>query len=109
MNKYRAQPVVIDGIRFDSKAEGRRYGQLKLLEAAKEICRLELQPVFPLVVNGERIGKFTADFAYVDRLTDKYIVEDVKSPITAKGEAYRLRKKIAEACHGITITEVMRP
>jgi hypothetical protein len=36
-NKYRAQPVVIDGIRFASKKEGARYLELKLLERAGKI------------------------------------------------------------------------
>ena len=32
VNKYRNQPCVIDGHRFASKAEGRRYQKLRLLE-----------------------------------------------------------------------------
>ena len=33
MTKYRNQPVTVDGYRFDSKAEARRWGELKLLAA----------------------------------------------------------------------------
>lgn len=109
MRKYRNTPTVIDGIRFDSQAEGRRYSQLKLLEKAGEIKNIELQPKFPMEVNGKKVGRYTADFAYHDRATGKQVVEDVKSPSTAKGEAYRLRKKLVEALYGITITEVVRP
>ena len=48
--KYRAVPTVIDGIRFASKAEARRYGELRLLEQAGEIRDLVRQPRFALYV-----------------------------------------------------------
>ncbi len=44
MTKYRAQPTIVDGIRFHSKGEARRYQELRLLERAGEITNLELQP-----------------------------------------------------------------
>jgi hypothetical protein len=42
MTKYHAIPTEIDGIRFDSKAEARRYGELMLLEMGGVIRELEL-------------------------------------------------------------------
>ncbi|MCH7602228.1 MAG: DUF1064 domain-containing protein, partial [Planctomycetes bacterium] len=36
--------VKVDGITFDSKAEARRYGQLKMLLNAKQITRLVVHP-----------------------------------------------------------------
>lgn len=36
-NKYKAVKTTVDGIKFDSKAEARRYTQLKLLERAGQI------------------------------------------------------------------------
>lgn len=36
-SKYSAIATVVDGIRFDSKLEARRYGELRRLQAAKEI------------------------------------------------------------------------
>lgn len=118
-SKYRNVRTTVDGIIFDSKVEGARYQILKLLEKQGWIKDLELQPSFPLVVNGKRIGRFTADFKYKDFTffpnkeaiePDNWVevVEDVKSPATAKAEAYRLRKKVFEACHGITITEITK-
>jgi len=47
-NKYHNQPVTIDGIRFASKREGKRYSELKLLEQAGSITDLKLQPRFPI-------------------------------------------------------------
>lgn len=37
MNKYRNKKVIVDEKEFDSKREGNRYKELKLLERAGEI------------------------------------------------------------------------
>jgi hypothetical protein len=101
--KYRNEPTVVDGFSFASKKEARRYGELKLMLVAGEIRALEVHPSWVLEVNGQRIGRFTADFAYE---TDAgYVVEDVKSTAT-KTTAYNLRKKLMLACHQIVIVEV---
>jgi len=114
-NKYHAEPIHVDGVRFASRKEAARYLELKLMSKAGLIDALELQPVFPLHImeiwrSGLPIvvaycGKFTADFQYVDLQTGEIVVEDVKSTVT-KTEAYRLRKTIAEHVHGITIREL---
>lgn len=106
MSKYRAQPVEIDGIRFASKAEGRRYEQLKLLREAGEIKDLQLQPAFPVQVNERDICSYKADFLYYDKRTNRLIIEDVKGVRTP---VYKLKKKLVEALYGIEITEVTRP
>ena len=100
-NKYRAIPTVVDGIRFASKAEARRYGELKLLVFAKEIYNLSLQPTFPIIVNGSKICTYVADFRY--EKDDQLVIEDVKGMRTP---VYKLKKKLVEALYGITITEV---
>ncbi len=104
--KYRAEPQVLDGQRFDSKAELRRFHELLLLGNVGEISDLELHPTFPLVVNGVRIGHYTADFRYWDVIGCCDVIEDVKSPATRKETAYRLRKRLVEALYPWTITEV---
>ena len=38
MSKYRNKRVTLDGIHFDSLAEARRYGELKLLELISAIA-----------------------------------------------------------------------
>ena len=122
-HKFNAKPTVVDGIRFSSKAEAKRYGELKMLEKAGKIESLELQPVFPLRVllttgsmkgaaqalAGEypTIGKYVADFKYFrNDAPTGWVIEDVKSPAT-KTPIYRFKKKFVEAQYGITITEVM--
>ena len=83
-NKYRAKKTVIDGITFDSKAEARRYSELKLLQMGRKIKNLELQPRFELQPGFTHKGKkiqainYIADFAYIDCETGANVVEDVK-------------------------------
>jgi len=111
-SKYGAKPMVVDGIRFDSTKEARRYSELRLLEKAGQIRDLELQPRFPIDVRELRdiakwinCGYYTADFRYVETATGQVVIEDVKSGPT-KTAAYRLRKRLVEAIHGVTISEV---
>lgn len=102
-SKYRAEPIVIDGIRFDSKAEARRYAHLELLQRAGEITDLERQVRFPLDVNGELICVYIADHAYFVCRENRRVVEDVKGVRTP---VYRLKKKLMKALHGVEIVEV---
>jgi|TARA_R110002020_G_scaffold358082_2_gene570362 hypothetical protein len=89
--KYRNIPTEVDGIRFASKKEANRYSELKLLVLAGRISKLEIHPQIALMVNGMKIGKYTADFRY--RENGESVLEDVKSKAT-KTRDYILRKKI---------------
>lgn len=104
--KYRNVPTAIDGVKFPSKKEANRYAELRLAEKAGAIAGLEPHPKFRLEVNGHLIGTYTADSRYVDTRTGEVVVEDVKSVATRKKEAYRLRKRLMVAIHGIEIREV---
>lgn len=102
-SKYNASRVVIDGHRFDSKREARRYEELKALEAAGKIAQLELQPRFELQAgfryHGEAIRKieYVADFRYLDYERGGLVVEDVKGMRT---DVYRLKRKLFLAKYG---------
>lgn len=100
MSKYNAVKTVVNGIRFDSKKEARRYGQLKLLERSGNITELSLQPRFDLTINGCKCGFYKADFRYIEN--NKEVIEDVKGVKTA---VYNLKKKLVKAIHGIEIFE----
>lgn len=109
-NKYGNQKVVIDGITFDSKTEGRRYSELKLMEKAGEIIGLEMQVPYVLQPgfrdkNGKWIApiKYVADFVYMTKDGDN-IIEDVKSPATRQNAVYQLKKKMM-LYQGYEITE----
>lgn len=102
-NKYRNVKTVVDGHTFASKAEARRYSELRLLEKAGEISGLELQPRYPIVVNGFKICTYVGDFRYFDRASKTLITEDCKGMRTP---IYRLKKKLVRAMYGFDIREV---
>lgn len=97
MNKYRNKKVIVDEKEFDSKREGNRYKELKLLERAGEIKDLELQPRFLLQDSFKKNGRtfrkieYVADFKYIEN--GKAIVEDVKGMRT---DVFKLKHKIFE-------------
>lgn len=93
MTKYRSIPETVDGIRFASRKEARRYGELKMLERAKQISGLTLQPRFPLVVKGQKICTYVGDFLYQN---GKLICEDVKGYRTSE---YRIKRRLFMALH----------
>ena len=101
-NKYKAIATEVDGIRFASRKEARRYQDLMILQRAHKITELELQPKFQLVVNGVKIGRYTGDFKYYDNDKGEYVIEDTKG---YPSRDYVLRKKLMLALHGITIFE----
>lgn len=102
-SKYRNVKTEVDGITFASKAEAKRYSELKLLERAGKIKELHLQPRYPLTVEGEKICTYVGDFLYRDPLTGNYVLEDVKGVRTA---AYNIKRKLVKAIYKIDIVEV---
>jgi hypothetical protein len=101
-SKFKAVKTVLDGITFASKKEAKRYTELKLLERAGEISRLELQPRYDIIINGVKVCTYVADFSYFDK--SSRVVEDVKG---MKTPVYRLKKKLVEALFpGVVIKEV---
>jgi len=101
MSKYRNIKTEVDGIVFDSKAEAKRYMELKILEKANEISDLRLQYPFECKINEKKICTYKADFDYYEG--DQWVIEDVKGFRT---QVYKLKKKLVEALHGIEIREV---
>lgn len=100
-NKYGAKSVDVDGIKFASKAEAKRYCDLKLLERAGQIRDLKVHVEYPLIVNGEKVGKYTCDSEYIEG--DVLVTEDVK------GRAARdwpLRKRLFAALYGRKVREI---
>ena len=126
--KYHNCKCEYDGIIFDSRKEGLRYQELKLLEKAGEIKELELQKVFELipaqfetVETGEfyKIGvkkglpktkkvcieqsvTYKADFAYKNKAGET-VVEDTKGVKTIE---YIIKRKLMLYILGIKINEI---
>ena len=97
--KYRNIPITVNGIKFDSKAEYKRFVELELLQKAGKISNLQMQKDFELQPSfqdnqGEkrRSIKYIADFVYKEN--EAIIVEDLKSKITAKDSTYKIKKKM---------------
>lgn len=110
--KYGGKPCYYDRSLFRSEGERDRYKELRLLERADQIRDLVTQPVFPLIVDGVRIGTYRADFRYLDKVkafpSGVEIIEDFKSPVTAAKETFRRTVKHIEAQYGIRIVIVMK-
>ena len=112
--KYGNKKIEINGVKFDSVKESKRYQGLQVMEVMGEIYDLELQPKFELIKSVKFAGtdrakpaiRYFADFAYTDTLTGKRIVEDVKSKITRESPVYRMKKHMMLAIHGIEILEI---
>lgn len=93
-NKFGAKPTVIDGLRFDSKKEAKRWGELKALEATKQIKQLQRQVSIPLTVNGKKICTYRADFVY--QQDGQTVVEDAKGFQT---DVFKIKWKWAQVLH----------
>lgn len=111
-SKYRNRKTVLDGITFDSKREAARYQELKALAARGVIEDFRHQAPFVLApgvrFSDEKRAKpalrYVADFAY--KLDGRLVVEDVKSKVTAGAAAYRIKRHLMLAVHGIEVKEV---
>ena len=101
-SKYRNKWTVVDGIKFQSQREAKRYTELKMLERAGKIHVLNLQPKFPCYVKEELICTHIGDFDYFDE-ANKYHLEDSKGYRTS---IYNLKKKLVKAIFGVVIEEV---
>lgn len=123
MSKYHSKKMVVDGIVFDSRKEGRRYTELLLLQRAGEISNLQRQVEYELLPNqyyveqrysesGKKLkNKYTllerkvcyvADFVYTDK-DGKVIVEDTKGFRTKE---FVIKRKLMLYIHGIKIKEI---
>ncbi len=126
-HKYNAQKVTTDGITFDSKAEERRYWQLK---KDNNIERVQVHPkflIFPETRKCVNCGKnfdqkyskcpicdrklvvfreisYVADFQ-VTYKNEKVSVEDVKGVET---EAFKLKRKLFEAAYPHLTLSIVR-
>lgn len=101
MTKYNAVKTKLDGYIFDSKAEARRYAELKLLHEAGEIHKLVVHPRYtlldPFVCKGVKYRgiAYEGDFEYVENGVT--VVEDCKGARTA---VFNLKEKLFLSRYG---------
>jgi hypothetical protein len=82
VSKYKNEKTEVDGVKFDSKAEAARYGELRLLESAGLIS--DLRPAPGVKKQRFAIGAgryFVPDFVFLEH--GALVAEDVKGK-TAK-------------------------
>lgn len=112
MTKYGAKKTVIDGITFDSKAEGEYYLHLKERWREMEIESFHCQPIFILQEAFEKDGKkfrridYRADFAILHN--DKTVeIIDVKGFETAD---FKIKRKLFEKKypHKLTLVKYVK-
>ena len=112
-HKYGAKRTEVDGVKFQSKAEARRWQELLLLQRAGEIrdlrrqVRIELHTygVFGVVPIKSPTGRpryYLADFEYYDQV-GRRVLEDVKGMDTPESA---LKRAIVEGMLGIKVQVV---
>jgi Xaa-Pro aminopeptidase len=107
-NKYGARKTVVDGLKFDSQREAKRWQELKLLEKAGEITARVRQIVYELApavkLHGEARKKpalrYVADFRYITLPDFAYVVEDAKGHET---DVARIKRHLMKSVHGIDV------
>lgn len=102
--KFGNRKTVVDGLTFDSAAEARRWGELRLLERAGEIRDLRRQVRYPLHFGEAVIGHIVPDFLYISG--HDVVCEDVKSPATIT-PMFKWKAKHFLAEYGIAVKVVM--
>lgn len=98
-------------IRFDSKHEAEYFVQLRQRLERGEITNLALQVAFPICVTNPsgvivNVARWIADFVWLEAsgvTAGMQVVCDAKGVRT---EAYKLKKRLVEAQHGLSILEV---
>lgn len=105
-NKYHNKHVIVGSERFDSMKEARRHQELKLLERAGRISKLERQVTYQLMpsvrIAGEQRARpalrFKVDFRYVEN--GQTVVEDSKG---YSDTAFRIRQHLMKSVHGLDV------
>ena len=101
-NKYKNKKVEYNGKKFDSKKELNRYLILSSDESVKSLKTQVKYVLVPSIPKVQREISYIADFVY--EKDGKTIVEDVKSPATAKDKVFLIKKKLFRYFYGFEIT-----
>lgn len=108
--KYANVRTEVDGMKFDSKAELKRWNDLQWMLRSGLIVSLQRQVRYVLIPRQERPSggverecAYVADFVYTDKRNGRLVVEDVKGAATPE---YRIKRKLMLHVHGIEVSEV---
>lgn len=97
-SKFRNVITEVDGIKFASKKEAKRWVDLQIMQRAGLISDLKRQVRFELNEGGTFKYAYYADFTYVEN--GHLVVEDAKGTLTRE---FKKKQKLMKKIHGITI------
>ncbi len=105
-NKYGANAVTVNNIKFGSGQEAARFADLVRQQTAGIIANLKPHPcTYVFIVNDVKVTSYTPDSEYDIVGTGEHVIEDVKSAGTAVARDWPLRKNLMRACFGIEVKE----
>jgi hypothetical protein len=115
-SKYRNTIVEVDGIKWKSAKQARRYQELKMLDNAGKISNLCWEVTHRIMVNGIGITSYRVDFEYLDG-DGNGVMEDVKPTFrseksekaykqTGAYKMFSIKKRLMAALYGIDVKEV---
>ena len=120
--KYHNKPTQVDGIKFRSGKEARRYQELVMAEKAGLISNLEAHPRFHIdldawvmpdggFIERAHICDYIADFSYTETESGRLVIEDTKGKDKktrwdTRTEAYKLKKIMMRVIKGIEVREI---
>ena len=106
-HKFRAiRTECAEGHQHPSKIEAGKCDDLHDQQRRGEIINLIREPEYPIRINGSLVCKYVADFGYQMAESGLPVVLDVKGVQT---EAFRLKKKLVEACYPGTVVTIWPP
>lgn len=105
-SKYRAKRTTCAHLhKHPSKKEAARCDALHLLERAGMIRELTFQNSYDLVVNGVSVGRYVADFGYLDCKPGTIPARTLEDCKGFRTPVYKLKAKLMKAIYGIEIRE----
>lgn len=91
--------IEVDGVKFQSQREAKRWIALNILANEHAITNLRRQVRYELIMKTH----YVSDFEYDDVANGQHVVEDSKGFLT---ETYKRKKKLMRQQHGVEIREV---
>lgn len=109
-NKYNAKKTILDGWSFDSKAEAKRYQELKMMQKNEEIKYFLCQVPFRLpgnIIYRVDFAIFSSEFDWTLPDSAPFLVEfqDVKGVLTPLS---KMKIKQVQEIYGITINLITK-
>lgn len=97
-----------DGFVYDSKTEYQWWCVLNLRQRAGEIRDLARQMKFDLVIKGQHVGDYTADFMYEERQKDGTWLRCIDDTKGFHDSLSKLRIKVFECLYDETVRIVKK-